>query len=155
MRFFTVFGPRQRPGLAMHKFAELMLRREPIPIFGDGTACRDFTFIGDIVAGIRAAMDYNRTPFEIFNLGSNRTITVMEMVKSLELALGTKAKIAWLPRDEADLPASWADTAKAGRMLGYAGSTPFQHGVDEFARWTVAMNEVSRPDASLPIAQSA
>ncbi len=155
LRFFTVFGPRQRPGLAMHKFAELMLRGEPIPIFGDGTACRDFTFIGDIVAGIRAAMDYNRTPFEIFNLGTNRTITVMEMVKALENALGMKAQVEWLPRDEADLPASWADTTKAARMLGYRGATPFRQGVDEFARWTLAMDKGAVADASRPIAQSA
>jgi UDP-glucuronate 4-epimerase len=156
LRFFTVFGPRQRPGLAMHKFAELMLRGEPIPVFGDGTACRDFTFVGDIVSGIRAAMDYNRTPFEIFNLGSNRTITVLEMVSALESALGTTAQIEWLPRDAADLPASWADTSKATRILRYRRATPFQQGVEEFVKWTLATNASTYAStASQAIAKSA
>jgi UDP-glucuronate 4-epimerase len=156
LRFFTVFGPRQRPGLAMHKFAELMLRGEPIPVFGDGTACRDFTFVGDIVSGIRAAMDYHRTPFEIFNLGSNRTITVLEMVSALESALGTAAQIEWLPRDAADLPASWADTSKATRMLRYRRATPFQQGVEEFAKWSLATNApASAPGLSQAVAKSA
>jgi UDP-glucuronate 4-epimerase len=138
LRFFTVFGPRQRPGLAMRLFAQQMLRREPVPVFGDGTAQRDFTFVGDIVAGIEAAIDRRPRGFEIFNLGSNRPVTVMEMLRSLERALGMDADIDWCAADSADLPLSWADITKARRELGYAPSTSFDAGVNEFAAWVLA-----------------
>ena len=135
MRFFTVFGPRQRPGLAMRLFAQQMLLGEPIPVFGDGTAERDFTFIGDIVGGIVAAVDRRPAGFQIFNLGSNRPVTVMEMVRALERALGIEAQIDWCMSDSADLPLSWADIDKARKNLGYSPSTSFDEGVRQFADW--------------------
>lgn len=135
LRFFTVFGPRQRPGLAMHIFAERLLRGELLPVFGDGTARRDFTYIGDLIGGIRAAMNRVDPSFEIFNLGSNRPVSMMHMVKALESALGLDALIDWLPADPADLPASWAHTGKAERLLGYHVRTSFDDGVRAFADW--------------------
>lgn len=148
LRFFTVFGPRQRPGLAMHIFAEQMLNGGTVSIFGDGTARRDFTYIGDLVSGIRAAMDRDTPSFEIFNLGSNRPVTVMQMVRALETSLGLEARVRWEPADSADLPASWADTGKAERLLGYNARTPFEDGVREFASWIRARESLRA--ASIP-----
>src|SRR5229473_63516 len=88
LRFFTVYGPRQRPDLAIHKFARRMLEGSPIQVFGDGSTRRDYSYVDDIVTGIRAAIDYDRTPFEVVNLGNDRTVTLMEMIGGLELALG-------------------------------------------------------------------
>jgi UDP-glucuronate 4-epimerase len=135
LRFFTVFGPRQRPGLAMRLFAQRMLRGEPVPVFGDGSARRDFTYVGDLVAGIRAAMSLSSMSFEIFNLGSDRPVTVLDMIRSLELALGLNADIEWCPPDSADLPMSWANITKARRTLGYEPATSFDEGVGAFANW--------------------
>ncbi len=91
LRFFTVYGPRQRPDLAIHKFARLMLAGQPIPFYGDGTTRRDYTYIDDVIQGVRAAMDYEATPYEVVNLGNNRTVSLSEMVQALEDVLGVKA----------------------------------------------------------------
>lgn len=135
LRFFTVFGPRQRPGLAMRLFAEQMVRGDFISIFGDGSAQRDFTYVGDLISGIRAAMDHDTRSFEVFNLGSNRPVTVLEMVRALEGALGVQARIKWCPPESADLPMSWADISKAERVLGYRAETAFEDGVRAFGDW--------------------
>jgi UDP-glucuronate 4-epimerase len=135
LRFFTVYGPRQRPDLAIHKFARLMLDGRPVPVFGDGSTRRDYTFIDDIVSGIRAAIDYDRSPYEVVNLGNNQTITLREMIGGLEDALGLKARIEQLPEQPGDVPQTWASVDKAARLFGYAPSTTYAEGVARFAEW--------------------
>src|SRR6185295_4137986 len=92
LRFFTVYGPRQRPDLAIHKFARMMLRGQPIPVFGDGSSRRDYTYIDDIVSGIRRAIDYDGSSFEVINLGNNRTVSLIDMIQGLQVALGRTAE---------------------------------------------------------------
>jgi UDP-glucuronate 4-epimerase len=135
LRFFTVFGPRQRPDLAIHKFAQLMLKGEPIPVFGDGSTRRDYTYIDDIVAGIEAAIGYTQTPYEIFNLGNNRTVSLLDMIRALEVALGRPAELRYLDEQPGDVPQTWADLEKSKRLLGYDPQTAFPDGVKKFAAW--------------------
>lgn len=137
LRFFTVYGPRQRPDLAIHKFANKILKGEPIPVYGDGSARRDYTYVGDIIQGVRAAMDYRDTDFEVFNLGNNRTVSVLEMVQVLEKVLGRKARIEYLPAQPGDVPQTWADISKAERLLGYRPVTPLDEGLQRFVEWMV------------------
>lgn len=135
LRFFTVYGPRQRPDLAIHKFARLMLEGKPIPVFGDGSTRRDYSFVDDIVTGIRAAMDYDRSAFEVVNLGNDRTVTLMEMIGGLEVALGVAATIDRQPEQAGDVPQTWASLEKARRVLGYEPGTSYADGVKRFASW--------------------
>ncbi|HYO83441.1 MAG TPA: NAD-dependent epimerase/dehydratase family protein [Bryobacteraceae bacterium] len=135
LRLFTVFGPRQRPDLAIRKFAELMLRGEPISLFGDGETRRDYTYVADIVEGFRAAMSYTASTFEIFNLSNERTVTLAQLVRSLESALAVKASIAWMPEQPGDVPQTWGDISKARALLGYSPKTVFDAGIVEFVRW--------------------
>jgi hypothetical protein len=135
LRFFTVYGPRQRPDLAIHKFARLMLEGRPIPVFGDGSTRRDYTYIEDVVSGILAAIDYDRSPYEIVNLGNNQTIDLREMIGGLEEALGVRARIERLPEQPGDVSQTWANIEKATRLLGYAPSTPYREGVRRFTDW--------------------
>ena len=135
LRFFTVYGPRQRPDLAIHKFARLMLDGKPIPFFGDGSSRRDYTFVDDIIEGVRAAMDYDASPYEIVNLGNNRTVSLSEMVQGLEEALGVEARREPLPAQPGDVPQTWADVQKAGALLGYQPRTDFRAGLRHFAEW--------------------
>jgi UDP-glucuronate 4-epimerase len=135
LRFFTVYGPRQRPDLAIHKFARKIRAGETIPVFGDGTTRRDYTYIDDIVAGVRAAIDFTASPYEVINLGNNRTVSLLEMVRTLEDALGREARIEWLPEQPGDVPQTWADVEKAKRLLGYAPTMDFATGVARFAEW--------------------
>ena len=135
LRFFTVYGPRQRPDLAIHKFAKKILAEEPIPFFGDGSTRRDYTYIEDILSGIRAAITYKDTPFEILNLGNDRTISLAEMVATIEDALGKKAIIDQQPEQPGDVPQTWADISKTQKLLGYQPSTSFKEGVQKFANW--------------------
>lgn len=138
LRFFTVYGPRQRPDLVIHKFARLMLQGEPIPVYGDGSSRRDYTYIDDIIQGVRAAMDYTATPYEVINLGNNRTVSLMEMIHALEEVLSVKAKLEFLPPQPGDVPQTWADVGKAGCLLDYKPITYFENGLIEFWKW---MNE--------------
>lgn len=135
LRFFTVFGPRQRPDLAIHKFAQLMLKGEPIPVFGDGSTRRDYTFIDDIVAGIVAAMGYSNTSYEIFNLGNNQTVSLLDMIRALEVALDRTAELRFLDEQPGDVPQTWADLEKSKRLLRYDPQTAFPEGVKKFAAW--------------------
>ena len=135
LRFFTVYGPRQRPDLAIHKFAKLILEGQPIPVFGDGTTRRDYTYVADIVAGIRRAIEYDCSPFEVINLGNNQTVTLIEMIQGLECALGKKAEVKWMPPQPGDVPQTWANVDKAHTLLGYEPSTPYSEGVRRFADW--------------------
>ena len=135
LRFFTVYGPRQRPDLAIHKFAKLMLANKAIPVYGDGSTRRDYTFVQDTVQGIKAAMSYTSSPYEIINLGNNQTVTLNELIQGLELALGVTAKIERLPDQPGDVPQTWADLEKAQRLLGYKPSTGLTEGLAAFAAW--------------------
>src|SRR4029450_9604748 len=117
LRFFTVYGPRQRPDLAIHAFARRMLEGTPIPVFGDGSTRRDYTFINDIVQGVRAAMDYDRSPDEGRHPGHNQTVTLPEMIAGIEDALGVKAIIERQPEQPGDVPQTWASVEKAASLL--------------------------------------
>jgi UDP-glucuronate 4-epimerase len=135
LRFFTVYGPRQRPDLAIHKFARLMLDGKPIPVYGDGSTRRDYTYIDDIIQGVRAAMTYTSSAYEVINLGNNDTVTLTEMIGGLEEALGTRTRIERLPEQPGDVPQTWASVEKAHRLLGYRPTTPYREGVKRFAEW--------------------
>ena len=142
LRFFTVYGPRQRPDLAIHKFGKQILAGKPIQMFGDGSTRRDYTFVEDIVGGIRGAMGYTGSPFEVFNLGNNQTVSLKEMIAALEQALGTKAVIERHPEQPGDVPQTWASVDKAKRLLGYEPHTSFSKGVARFAEWLEGVNSV-------------
>ncbi|MCW5979516.1 MAG: GDP-mannose 4,6-dehydratase [Bryobacteraceae bacterium] len=135
LRFFTVYGPRQRPDLAIHKFARAMRAGRPLPFYGNGATSRDYTYIDDIVQGIRAAMDYAATPYEIVNLGNNRTISLAAMVAALENALGLSAALDRQPDQPGDVPLTCADVSKAARLFGYEPKTPFEQGLKIFVDW--------------------
>jgi UDP-glucuronate 4-epimerase len=135
LRFFTVYGPRQRPDLAIHKFAKLMLAGKPIPVFGDGSTRRDYTFIDDVVRGVRAAMEYTGSDYEVINLGNTRTVTLTEMIGGLEQALGVAPQIERHPEQPGDVPQTWANVDKARSLLGFNPSTPYDQGVARFVAW--------------------
>jgi UDP-glucuronate 4-epimerase len=135
LRFFTVYGPRQRPDLAIHKFARRMAEGQTIPVFGDGSMRRDYTFIDDIVSGIQGAMAYRDSVYEVVNLGNNHTVSLAEMIGTLERALGTTAVIERKPEQPGDVPQTWASVDKARALLGYAPRTSYADGVRRFAAW--------------------
>ena len=135
LRFFTVYGPRQRPDLAIHKFAKLMLAGKPIPVFGNGGTSRDYTFIEDIVKGVRAAMEYTSSSYEVINLGNTRTVQLSEMIAGLERATGVTATIERHPEQPGDVPQTWANVDKARALLGYHPATPYDQGVQRFVNW--------------------
>jgi UDP-glucuronate 4-epimerase len=135
LRFFTVYGPRQRPDLAIYKFARKMLEGAPIPVFGDGTSSRDYTYIDDIVAGIIAAIGYRRTRYEVINLGNHHRVSLSEMIATLEKELGCTAKLMRKPAQPGDVPFTYANIAKARDLLGYEPRTSFASGMRKFAAW--------------------
>ncbi len=135
LRFFTVYGPRQRPDLAIHKFARQIMTGAPIQVFGDGSAERDFTYIDDILQGVLAAIEYEKTAFEIINLGESETISVREMIGVLEEALGKRAIVEHHPAQPGDLPRTHADIGKARQLLGYRPTTPLRVGMGKFVEW--------------------
>jgi UDP-glucuronate 4-epimerase len=134
LRFFTVYGPRQRPDMAIHRFVRLIEHGQPVPIYGDGTARRDFTYIDDIVQGVVAALD-KPSSFEVFNLGESATIKLTELIALIEECLGKKARPEWLPPQPGDMPVTYADISKANRLLGYSPRTPVKDGVPRFVQW--------------------
>ena len=135
LRFFTVYGARQRPDLAIHKFAQLISSGKAIPVFGDGMTRRDYTYVDDIIAGTRAAIDYNQSNFEIFNLGESRTVELRELIALLEKELGLAAKIDRQPMQPGDLPQTFADIKKARRLLKYDPQTQIEAGIAKFVEW--------------------
>ena len=135
LRFFTVYGPRQRPDLAIHKFARLISQGTPIPMFGDGSTRRDYTYIDDIISGVRSAMDYDLSQFEIFNLGESQTVELRRLVELLEEALGKKAIINHHPLQPGDVPLTFADVSKARELLGYRPTTSIEDGIQKFVEW--------------------
>ncbi|MBI3589821.1 MAG: GDP-mannose 4,6-dehydratase [Candidatus Melainabacteria bacterium] len=135
LRFFTVYGPRQRPDLAIHKFTKLIDESKPIPVFGDGQYKRDFTYITEIIDGITSSINYNKTGFEIFNLGESHTTSVIDLVKLIESAIGKKAVIDWQEAQPGDVPLTYADVSKAERLLGYKPRTKPEEGIKKFVEW--------------------
>ena len=135
LRFFTVYGPRQRPDLAIHKFARLISAGKPIPVFGDGTTRRDYTFIDDIIAGVRAAIDYDKSDYEVINLGESRTVELRELIALIEKELGVTAKLDRQPLQPGDVPQTFADITKARQLLGYDPQTQIEGGIKKFVEW--------------------
>jgi UDP-glucuronate 4-epimerase len=138
MRFFTVYGPRQRPDLAIHKFTALIEAGNPIPVYGDGSMGRDYTYVDDIVAGVVASLDYvpaPKLPFEVFNLGNSHPVRLAELIAQLEAATGKKAQQQRLPDQPGDVPITWANIDKAKRLLGYAPKTSMEQGLRNFVAW--------------------
>lgn len=137
LRFFTVYGPRQRPDLAIYGFTNKMLAGQPITLFGDGTSERDYTFIDDIVQGIEGAIAFTEQErvFDIFNLGENQTTPLLRMVKLLSDALGVEPKVEWLGPQPGDVERTCADISKARELLGYAPTTPVEVGIPRFVEW--------------------
>jgi UDP-glucuronate 4-epimerase len=140
LRFFTVYGPRQRPEMAIHKFAQLMFDGKEIPIFGKGDSRRDYTYVEDIVDGVLAAMEANPR-FEIINLGESQTITIMEVVEHLENSLGRKAMLRCLPVQPGDMDITYADVTRARQILGYNPRRPFKEGIRLFSDWFLASRQ--------------
>lgn len=134
LRFFTVYGPRQRPDLAIHKFARLISSGKPIPVFGDGSTARDYTYIDDILEGVLACTRAE-FGFEVFNLGESQTVTLRQLIELLEAALGQKATIDRQPLQPGDVPLTCADITKARSRLGYNPQTRIEQGIPLFVDW--------------------
>ncbi|HXE56803.1 MAG TPA: NAD-dependent epimerase/dehydratase family protein [Gemmatimonadales bacterium] len=144
LRFFTVYGPRQRPDLAIHAFARRMAEGKPITLFGDGSNARDYTYCDDIVRGVVAAMDWTATAavgMEIFNLGGSRPVALRDMVAEIARALGVEPRIEWAPLQPGDVRHTAADLTKSGRVLGYRPTTPFADGIRRFVAWFREVHE--------------
>ncbi len=140
LRFFTVYGPRQRPDLAIHKFTKMILNNETIPVYGDGKTKRDYTYIDDIIQGVMKTINYlkknNDSPlFDIFNLGESRTIELNEMIATIERQLGKKAQIKHLPLQPGDVSQTYANIDKSRQMLGYEPQFDFNDGIAHFVDW--------------------
>ncbi|HWR41106.1 MAG TPA: NAD-dependent epimerase/dehydratase family protein [Patescibacteria group bacterium] len=135
LRFFTVYGPRQRPDMAIHKFARLIDREQPLPMFGDGEQRRDFTYIDDIVAGLLAALAYDDSRYEIFNLGNSATVSLREVIHLLERSLGKTAKLDIRPAQAGDMKFTCADISRAERLLRFAPRVSLPEGIQRFVDW--------------------
>lgn len=135
LRLFTVYGPRQRPDLAAHKFIHMITQGKSISVYGDGSSSRDYTFIEDTVAGIRAAMEYSSTSYEVINLGSGHATPLTELIQSLERLLGQPARIDRQPQQPGDVPATLADITKAGHLLGYRPRIDLGDGLARLVDW--------------------
>ncbi|KLI51914.1 GDP-mannose 4,6-dehydratase [Brachyspira hyodysenteriae] len=137
LRFFTVYGKRQRPDLAISKFTKLILENNPIPVFGDGSTMRDYTYIEDIVSGIISAIEYNKTNYEIINLGGGEPINLERMIKTIETVLEKKAIINRMEMQKGDVDKTVADITKARNLLNYNPSTSFENGIKKFVDWYI------------------
>lgn len=135
LRFFTVYGPGQRPDLAIHQFTRKISEGQPINMYGDGSTSRDYTFVDDIVQGIEAAMKYQDSGFEIINLGNNKTIPLKDLIAAIEKTLGKKAIINQQPEQPGDVPHTYADISKAHRLLNYQPTTKIEEGLEKFREW--------------------
>jgi UDP-glucuronate 4-epimerase len=134
LRFFTVYGPRQRPEMAIHKFTSLIYNAQPIPFFGDGSTARDYTYIDDIIRGVLAAAD-RPYPFEVFNLGESSIVTLSRLVQLIERLSGRTARILALPPQPGDVEITYADVSKARRLLDYQPSVSIETGLERFIQW--------------------
>ena len=134
LRFFTVYGPRQRPDLAIHKFARLMQSGQPIPVFGDGNTSRDYTYVDDTVDGVMAATE-KEFGYEIINLGESQSVELDRLIELLEQAMGVKAEINRQPAQPGDVPITFANIEKAQRLLGYNPQVKIEDGIPRFIEW--------------------
>jgi len=141
LRFFTVYGARQRPDLAIHQFTRKILAGQPIDQFGDGTTRRDYTYIDDIIQGVIAALKYDLAMWDIFNLGESETVQLKDLIKMIQEAVGREAKINQLPEQPGDLPVTCADISKARRLLGYNPTTKLLDGLPKFVEWFRAQRQ--------------
>lgn len=139
LRLFTVYGPRQRPDLAINKFTSMIDRGEPIPAYGDGSTRRDYTFIEDTTQGILRALAYDCS-FEVFNLGNSQPVELRELIRLLEGALSKRAVIQWLPDQPGDVPVTYADITKANSAFGYQPQTSLRTGIERFVSWYFSQN---------------
>ncbi len=139
LRFFTVYGARQRPDLAIHKFARLMQAGKPIPVFGDGSTARDYTYIDDIVGGVLGCTE-RTLGYEVFNLGESNVVPLARLIELMEESLGLKANIDRRPLQPGDVPITFADVSKAKRLIGYQPTTPIESGLRKFAAWFLERN---------------
>jgi UDP-glucuronate 4-epimerase len=137
LRFFTVYGPGQRPDLAIHKFTKAILKGQPIAMYGDGSTSRDYTFVDDTVKGVIGAMQYDQTNFEIINLGNNYTVSLKELIMTIEDITGKKAIIEQYSDQPGDVPKTFADISKAKQLLGYNPKTQLKDGLKKFYDWFV------------------
>ena len=138
LRFFTVYGPKQRPDLAINKFTRLMLEGKEIPMFGDGTNSRDYTYISDIVDGIKRSISYvenNSNVYEIINLGNSSPVTLKEMINTIAEVLSVEPQIKQLPMQPGDVDRTYADVSKANKLLGYEPKISFKTGIENFVKW--------------------
>ncbi len=140
LRFFTVYGPRQRPDLAISKFTKRILAGEPIEQYGDGTTARDYTYVEDIISGVLNAMNYHDSNFEIFNLGGSATTTLAELIEMVETACEKKADVRVVGEQPGDVPRTFADVSKAKELLGYEPHTPIAEGVKKYVEWYRSLN---------------
>ncbi len=141
LRFFTVYGPRQRPDLAIHKFARLIKERKPIPVFGDGHTKRDYTYVDDIIHGVISAIEYNKTGYEIINIGGGEPVTLSRMIEELENNLHQKAIINRMPMQKGDVDKTVSDITKAEALLNYHPETSFTEGIKKFVKWIEEQND--------------
>jgi UDP-glucuronate 4-epimerase len=139
LRFFTVYGPRQRPDLAIHKFTKLIQENKPIPFYGDGSSSRDYTYIEDIVNGISCALNHLEG-YKIYNLGESKVITLKKLVEVIETILGKKAMLNQLPMQQGDVSRTFADISKARAEIGYNPAYDFETGMKKFVDWYKAMS---------------
>ena len=135
LRYFTVYGPRQRPDLAIHQFTRRIYTGQPIDQFGDGSTQRDYTYIDDIIQGTMAALDYDGPMYDVFNLGENQTIQLKDLILAIENAVGKRAKINRLAEQPGDMPRTYADISKATKLLGYSPTTKLSEGLPKFVEW--------------------
>jgi len=135
LRFFTVYGPRQRPDLAIHKFTRLINEGKPIDQFGDGSTRRDYTYVDDIIQGVMACLTYEGVLCDVFNLGECQTTTLAELIRAIEETVGKKAVINKMPEQPGDVPLTYADISKARELLGYNPSTKIREGIPKFVEW--------------------
>ncbi len=140
LRFFTVYGPAQRPDLAIHKFFNSIIKGQPIPVFGDGSTSRDYTFVNDTVKGVEAAINYDQSDFEIINLGNHQTVTLSGLIEAIEKICGKKAIIDRQPEQPGDVPQTFANIAKAGKLLNYHPATDLETGLRGFYDWYLKNN---------------
>jgi UDP-glucuronate 4-epimerase len=142
LRFFTVYGPGQRPDLAIHRFTKAIMQDEPITVFGDGTTSRDYTYVDDTVQGVLSAINYNETAFEIINLGNNYGVSLKDLIAAIEEVVGKKAIINQQPEQPGDVPRTFADISKAKRLLNYQPKTELKDGLKKFYEWFSKNREV-------------
>ena len=152
LRFFTVYGPKQRPDLAIRKFAELMEQDKPIPVYGDGTTIRDYVYIDDVIEALLSALKYDKSQYEIINIGSGLPVTLNQMIETIEKFIGKKAKINRLPMQAGDVNKTVSDISKAKKLLNYYPKVSFEEGIRKFIEWKKA-NKNPKDDANLPFLQ--